>query len=66
MIKTYLAVSLELIWLIIDSHFHLWLMLTTLSSPVKAHTPSIHDNYESFYDEALKKKVICPKFYSCV
>ena len=33
---------------------------------LEAHTPSIHDNYESFYDEALKKKVICPKFYSCV
>ena len=33
---------------------------------LEAHTPSIHENYESFYDEALKKKVICPKFYSCV
>ena len=33
---------------------------------LEAHTPSIHDPYESFYDEALKKKVICPKFYSCV
>ena len=22
--------------------------------------------YENFYDEALKKRVICPKFYSCV
>jgi len=33
---------------------------------LEAHTPSIHEHYESFYDEALKKKVICPKFYSCV
>lgn len=33
---------------------------------LEAHTPSIHEQYESFYDEALKKKVICPKFYSCV
>ena len=33
---------------------------------LEAHTPSIHENYENFYDEALKKKVICPKFYSCV
>ena len=33
---------------------------------LEAHTPSIHQQYESFYDEALKKKVISPKFYSCV
>jgi len=33
---------------------------------LEAHTPSIHEPYENFYDEALKKKVICPKFYSCV
>ena len=31
---------------------------------LEAHTPSIHEPYENFYDEALKKKVICPKFYS--
>ena len=33
---------------------------------LEAHTPSIHEPYENFYDEVLKKKVICPKFYSCV
>lgn len=33
---------------------------------LEAHTPSLHEAYEDFYDEALKKKVICPKFYSCV
>merc|ERR1719430_660906 len=33
---------------------------------LEAHTPSMHEDYEAFYDEALKKKVICPKFYSCV
>lgn len=33
---------------------------------LEAHTPSIHEDYEAFYDEALKKKVICPKFYSCI
>jgi len=33
---------------------------------LEAHTPSIHESYEAFYDEALKKRVICPKFYSCV
>ena len=33
---------------------------------LEAHTPSIHENFEAFYDEALKKKVICPKFYSSV
>ena len=33
---------------------------------LEANTPSIHANYESFYDDALKKKVVCPKFYSCV
>ena len=33
---------------------------------LEAHTPSLHEPYEAFYDEALKKKVICPKFYSCV
>jgi len=33
---------------------------------LEAHTPSIYESYEAFYDEALKKKVICPKFYSCV
>ena len=33
---------------------------------LEAHTPSLHQDYENFYDAALKKKVICPKFYSCV
>merc|ERR1719220_2230173 len=33
---------------------------------LEAHTPSLHEDYEGFYDEALKKRVICPKFYSCV
>ena len=33
---------------------------------LEAHTPSLHEAFENFYDEALKKKVICPKFYSCV
>jgi len=33
---------------------------------LEAHTPSIYEPFEAFYDEALKKKVICPKFYSCV
>merc|ERR1719153_145220 len=33
---------------------------------LEAHTPSIYEDYEAFYDEALKKKVICPKFYSCI
>jgi len=33
---------------------------------LEAHTPSLHEPFEAFYDEALKKKVICPKFYSCV
>lgn len=33
---------------------------------LEAHTPSMYEKYEQFYDEALKKRVICPKFYSCV
>merc|ERR1712013_620823 len=33
---------------------------------LEAHTPSLHEDYEGFYDEALKKRVICPKFYSCI
>jgi len=33
---------------------------------LEAHTPSLHEPFENFYDEALKKKVICPKFYACV
>merc|ERR1711934_190483 len=33
---------------------------------LEAHTASLHEEYEGFYDEALKKRVICPKFYSCV
>ena len=33
---------------------------------LEAHTASLHEDYEGFYDEALKKRVICPKFYSCV
>lgn len=33
---------------------------------LEAHTPSIHEAYEDFYGEAMRKTVICPKFYSCV
>jgi len=33
---------------------------------LEAHTPSLHEGYEDFYISTLKKKVICPKFYSCV
>jgi len=33
---------------------------------LEAHTPSIHESYEDFYGDALRKRVICPKFYSCV
>jgi len=33
---------------------------------LEAHTPSIHEAYEDFYGEAMRKRVICPKFYSSV
>lgn len=31
---------------------------------LEAHTPSMHEHYEGFYSEALRKRVICPKLYS--
>jgi len=31
---------------------------------LEAKTPSVHQLYEDFYDESIKKKVICPKLYS--
>jgi len=31
---------------------------------LESHTPSVHEPYEKFYSESLRKKVICPKLYS--
>ena len=33
---------------------------------LEAKTASQYDHYEKFYNEALKKRVICPKLYSSV
>ena len=60
-------------------YFHYIIIIRSSSSPqyygwthsnnadswfLEAHTPSLHEAYEGFYDEALKKRVVCPKLYS--